>query len=93
MATPKFDVKISGMALETEGLTEWNTYDAFALLTEGLIYGCQNIWFGPWNSNGDTLISSTWSLCAGTTVSTNWSLCAGVTTTWTLFSTYYKEDC
>ena len=95
MPAPKFDVTVKGMALETKGLTEWNTYDGFALLTQGLIYGCQNIWFGPWTSTGATVIGTNWTLCAGTTVSTSWSLCAGTTvsTTWTPFSTYYEEDC
>lgn len=93
MAKPLYDVTIKGMALSDRGLTDWNTYDGFGLVTFGFIWGCGNIWFGPYYSNGTTL-STTWTICAGGTLTT-WTICAGasVATTWTLFTTYNIEDC
>jgi len=83
------------MALADLGLTDWNVYDGLGLLTMGLIWPCHNIWYGPYNSNGATSISTTWSLCAGQSITTTWSLCAGqsIVTNWTIFSTYNIENC
>lgn len=95
MPYPEFDVTVKGVALSTVGLTEGNTIDGLGLVTNGLIWDCQNIWYGPYTSLGATLITTNWTLCAGTTVTTNWTLSVGATvsTTWTPFSTYNIEDC
>ncbi len=92
MAIPKFDVTIYGMALNNFGFTEQDTIDGLGLNTFGLIWGCQNIWFGPYYSSGLT-ISTSWAAAANATVSTVWTANATVTTVWTDFSTYYDEDC
>lgn len=96
MAKPGFDVTIKGMALESNGLTEGHVYDGLGLITFGFIWSCANIWYGPYNSNGATAITTNWSLCSN--VSTTWTLYAGssgasIVTNWTVFSTYYIEDC
>lgn len=93
MAAPPFDVTVKGVALSTVGLTEWNSIDGLGLVTKGLIWGCQNIWYGPWTSTGATQIATSWSLMASPV--TNWTLAPGcsVSTTWTPYSTYNVEDC
>lgn len=94
MAIPSFDVTIKGMALVDQGLTDWNVYSGLGLLTMGLIWPCPAIWYGPWNSNGATSISSTWSLSFGPVV-TVWTdfVGASIATVWVDFSTYNIEDC
>ena len=95
MAILPWDVTINGVALSTYGLTSWDTYDGVGLVTDGLLWSCPNIWWGPWNSPGTTSISSTWTLAAGNTIATTWTLAAGntISTTWVDFSTYNIEDC
>jgi len=95
MPYPLFDVTVKGTALETQGHTEWNTYDGLGLLTDGLVWDCQNIWFGPYTSTGATIIATNWTLSAGEAVTTSWTLSPGVTvsTTWVPYSTYNIEDC
>lgn len=95
MARLEFDVTIRGVALANYGLTEWDTVDGFALMTHGFVYGCPNIWYGPYTSIGTTSITTGWTLSANATLSTTWALVAGATvsTTWTDFSTYNIEDC
>lgn len=93
MAIPQYDVTIKGVALSTNGLTAWDTYDPFGLMTDGLVWSCHNVWFGPFNTTGTTLVTTSWSLVAA--VSTSWTLSSGATvsTTWTPYSTNYVEDC
>ena len=89
---PIFDVTVKGMALETKGFTEWNTFDGLGLVTQGLIWGCDNIWFGPWTSTGES-ISTSWVSCGS--VTTNWTLVpvVPVVTVWVPFSTNNIENC
>lgn len=90
---PVFDVTVKGMALEDKGLTDGNTVDGLGLVTYGLIWGCDNIWYTYYSSN--TLASNTWTLYLGLTVATTWSLCAGasVVTNWSLYTTQGIENC
>lgn len=94
MAKPPFDVTLKGVVLQTYGLTDWNVFDGLGLVSDGLIWSCPNIWYGPYNSNGATMISSSWSLYVSCTLTT-WTLYSGTTivTNWTAFSTYNREDC
>lgn len=93
MAIPSFDVTIKGMALSTDGLTSWDTYEGVGLLTYGFVWPCPGIWYGPYTTPGTTLIQTTWASVS--LVSTSWTLSPGATvsTTWTNFSTYNIEDC
>lgn len=93
MAIPPFDVTIKGVALNTYGLTSWDVYSGLGLLTDGLIWPCPEIWYGPINSPGTTTIMTTWSLIASPV--TSWTLSPGqsTTTVWVDFSTYNIEDC
>lgn len=91
-AVPQFDVTIRGIALSDLGLSEWETISGLGLLTGGLIWPCEQIWYGPVLSNGSTIISTSWSLI--TMAATSWTLCgATVTTSWTLYNTNFLEEC
>ncbi len=92
MGKPQFDVTIRGVALLNYGLTEWQTVEGVGLLTNGLIWPCASIWYGPITSNGATVVMTTWSLLAA--VTTGWTLCGPtITTTWTDSSTNNIEEC
>jgi|SRR6478736_2744628 len=100
MAKPQFDVTVKGMALETKGLTEWDAIDGLGLLTYGLIWGCQNIWYeGCQCSEYATLTTWTLSTYPGATT-TIWALVdsggGSVTvspTVWIPYSTEGIEEC
>lgn len=94
---PKFDVTVKGMALEDEGLSDQNTVDGFALMTQGFIWGCGNIWDAYTTLNGVAPVT-TWAnyLTNGTPVNT-WSYYSStgstITTIWIDYSTQGIEDC
>lgn len=96
---PLFDVTVKGVALETKGLTEWDTIDGLGLLTYGLIWGCQNIWYpGCKPCEYATLTTWTLSVYAGATtvIWTEVNSGGGVTispTTWVPYSTEGVEEC
>ena len=89
-----FDVTVYGVALETYGLTEWNQISGLGLVTNGLIWECQNIWFNGcaccWS-----LAPTSWTLSSFGVTTTTWTLSSygSTTTNWTLYSTYGIEDC
>lgn len=92
MGLPQFDVTVRGSALLDNGLTEWQTVEGLGLLTNGLIWPCSSIWYGPLMSTGATMVSTSWSLMAQT--STSWSdVGAGVSTAWTPSNTNNIEEC
>jgi Flp pilus assembly pilin Flp len=93
MAIPQFDVTVRGVALENFGLTETETVEGLGLLTQGLIWPCAAIWYGPIMSTGATTISTTWS-ALGATITTSWTnISPTLTTTWVDYSTNGIEDC
>lgn len=94
MAIPPFDVTIKGVALSTYGFTGWDTYDGLGLVSDGLIWSCQNIWWGPYYTTGLTTVTTTWA-AYGASITTSWTVYPGmsISTVWTDFSTYNVEDC
>ncbi len=88
-----FDVTVRGVALLDYGLTETQTVEGVGLLTNGLIWPCASIWYGPIMSTGATAVMSTWSLTTGD-VLTNWVFIGpSVATGWTAQSTNKIEEC
>lgn len=92
-----FDVTVKGMALTTHGLTDWNTYDGYGLLTFGLLWACPDIWSPYWSQDHAPVNSWTLYATVALPIITSWTMYsttgATITTGWTTYTTQGIEDC
>ena len=61
MSSPlRFDVVISGQALNDQGFVGFNTVSGVGLMTFGFVWPCQGIW-----GVADNPVTTTWVECVG----------------------------